>query len=190
MESTIKVHMTDAECSACDFALRDPGACITVTLPMPNGAQFVAQLYASEVQYTGSRSPRTGLYELSIKATQLLPIRSTGKTTEQLQDAPKGAIFVWCNDNVMYAQDLRAHLKRNDITIMPLRWLDRCECAGNRVVIVDHAAKLSERQYQTIKEYRYQYMPFVGLSAPKTRCLHGSCVYGLIGRCFACNGLR
>lgn len=73
--------------------------------------------------------------------------RGTGKTTEQMKEAPEGAVFIWCNDNLWYPRDLAKRLQREDLRIKGISALDRFELYGLRVpIIVDHAAELSERQ--------------------------------------------
>lgn len=67
--------------------------------------------------------------------------RQTGRTTQQLENAPQGAIFVWCNGNLRYPQDLAQWLGRTDIKIKPFRWLDEHNVRGLRgtKVVLDHA---------------------------------------------------
>ena len=46
--------------------------------------------------------------------------RGSGRTTEQMKDAPVGATFIWCNDRTSYAERLAKHLGRPDLRIKPL----------------------------------------------------------------------
>lgn len=73
-------------------------------------------------------------------------MRRTGRTAEQLNNAPKGAVFVWCNDRIAYPRDLADSLERKDITVRPLSWLQKQYVIGIRPVhvIVDHAAELQK----------------------------------------------
>ena len=66
--------------------------------------------------------------------------RGTGKTTQQLNSAPHGAVFVWCNGQIGYPQQLARSLGRTDIQVKPKSWLDSNECMGVRApVVYDHA---------------------------------------------------
>lgn len=67
--------------------------------------------------------------------------RQTGRTTRQLEEAPQGAIFVWCNSHMYYPQMLARKLGRDDIKIKPFSWLGERNVRGLRgtKVIIDHA---------------------------------------------------
>lgn len=43
--------------------------------------------------------------------------RGTGRTTKQMQDAPRGAVFVWCNGLTDYPRRLARHIGRGDLKI-------------------------------------------------------------------------
>ena len=45
-------------------------------------------------------------------------LRQTGRTTEQMKTAPKGAIYVWCNNRLHYPHALAHHLGRSDLIII------------------------------------------------------------------------
>lgn len=83
--------------------------------------------------------------------------RQTGTTTEQIKNAPKDAIYVWCNSQLQYASQLARDLGRRDITVVSPGWLDFNQHHGlRRPVIIDHAAILTERQratFNAIKVY-------------------------------------
>lgn len=73
--------------------------------------------------------------------------RGTGRTTQQMLNAPHRAIFVWCVDRTDYARDLARRLGRTDLRIVSPRHLDeRMRGLRNMVVVIDHAARLSDRQ--------------------------------------------
>jgi hypothetical protein len=73
--------------------------------------------------------------------------RGTGRTSRQLQAAPQGAVFVWCNDHLGYVRGLVRASGRQDLTIVGLSALDDDRLRGRKYqVVVDHAARLSHRQ--------------------------------------------
>ncbi len=76
--------------------------------------------------------------------------RGDGATTKQIQQAPPGAIFVWCNGHVDYPQELAKRLGRSDLRIEgPSFFEDRWQ-GLRKPVVVDHAA----RQYFTDAQLR------------------------------------
>lgn len=74
--------------------------------------------------------------------------RGEGTTTKQMEAAPKGAVFVWCNGHTDYAVRLARKIGRDDLRVVSPAWLeDRwlgLELAG---IVVDHAAQLTDRQW-------------------------------------------
>ncbi len=77
----------------------------------------------------------------------------TGRTSQQMTDAPPGSVYVWCNDRTDYPLDLARHLGRKDLRVRPLSWLDLRTVAGSScpAVIVDHAAHLSDRARDALR---------------------------------------
>jgi hypothetical protein len=72
--------------------------------------------------------------------------RQTGRTAQQMLDAPNGAVFVWCNSRVHYAHALANKVGRGDLLIRPLSWLTPSNvmaCQSSPAVVVDHAAPWS-----------------------------------------------
>ncbi len=82
--------------------------------------------------------------------------RQTGRTARQMLDAPKYAVFVWCNNRTDYPRALAAFLGRKDLRIITPD--DICTCHklhGARYVVVDHAAYiLSEEAWARIEMIR------------------------------------
>ena len=79
-------------------------------------------------------------------------LRGTGRTTQQMQDAPKGAIFVWVNQCLGYPRDLAANLGRDDLVIVPPSYLDTIDKLAGRTItgiLLDHATKLTDRQFDS-----------------------------------------
>ena len=74
--------------------------------------------------------------------------RGKGATTQQMEAAPKGAVFVWCNGNTDYPRLLARKIGREDLRIETPAWLEGrwigLELTG---VAVDHAAQLTDRQW-------------------------------------------
>lgn len=65
-----------------------------------------------------------------------------------MEEAPKGAIFVWCNRHVDYAWALAKKLGREDLQIRDPSWLEH-RWRGLKLtgVVVDHAARLTNEQW-------------------------------------------
>lgn len=69
--------------------------------------------------------------------------RGTGRTTKQMQEAPRGAIFVWCNGQLSFPRHLAAKLGRSDLRIEGPGFFDIRVPRFKGVttpVVVDHAA--------------------------------------------------
>ena len=74
--------------------------------------------------------------------------RGAGATTKQIEAAPKGAVFVWCNGHTDYAIRLAQKIGREDLRIESPTWLeDRWRGLELTGVVVDHAARLTDRQW-------------------------------------------
>jgi hypothetical protein len=67
--------------------------------------------------------------------------RGTGRTTQQMKEAPPSAVFVWCNGAISYPQALAKSLGRDDLVIRPRSWLRLINVIGRPRfrVVVDHA---------------------------------------------------
>ena len=74
--------------------------------------------------------------------------RGDGTTTRQMEETPKGAVFVWCNGHTDYPRFLARKIAREDLQIKAPTWLENqwrgLELTG---VVVDHAARLTDRQW-------------------------------------------
>lgn len=84
--------------------------------------------------------------------------RQSGRTTRQMQAAPQGATFVWCNNRYWYPRDLARRLGRGDLHVVPLDWLayPRNLRRGGAVVL-DHAAwdSLKPSHWEAIHHLSY-----------------------------------
>lgn len=74
--------------------------------------------------------------------------RGEGTTTRQMKEAPKGAVFVWCTGHIDYPILLARKIGREDLQIKTPTWLeDRWRGLELTGVVVDHAARLTDRQW-------------------------------------------
>lgn len=80
--------------------------------------------------------------------------RGSGRTSDQMRAAPKGALFIWVNDrSIGYARHLAHHLGRDDLDIRPVSVLDRAErLLGLQfpAVVFDHAVRITDRQGEAL----------------------------------------
>jgi len=86
--------------------------------------------------------------------------RGTGRTLRQLVACPKGSLFVWCNDDMLYIKPLCAFIGRTDIHVLRRSdlsvrgqhwWLGREYPA----IIVDHALEgLSSDELDALVAFR------------------------------------
>lgn len=76
--------------------------------------------------------------------------RGTGRTTKQLVEAPRGAIFIWCNNCLDYVRPLAASLGRTDLVIYGPDMLNmnagRLRGRALPAIVVDHACRLNANQ--------------------------------------------
>lgn len=71
------------------------------------------------------------------------PFRQTGRTTQQIKDAPLCAVFICANHQAArQVQRMAAELGRSDLKIKPLSWLRRENLLGYRdiKIVMDHDA--------------------------------------------------
>jgi hypothetical protein len=70
--------------------------------------------------------------------------RGDGATSRQMQGAPFGAVYIWCNHHLDYPKALAASLGRADLQIVSPEWLRGERFRGLRFsgIVVDHAAEL------------------------------------------------
>lgn len=84
-------------------------------------------------------------------------LRQSGRSTQQMIDAPRGAIYIWPNAIAYYPNKLAQHLRRTDLVIVSPSILDgnAIRLSGQRAeVVVDHAAVLTEDQEHALKNWR------------------------------------
>lgn len=82
--------------------------------------------------------------------------RQLGRTSQQMTDAPPGAVFVWCNSRTAYPLGLAKHLGRDDLVVRPLSWLEPRNVMSRDFpgVIVDHAAQPDSEAYAALHYLR------------------------------------
>lgn len=78
--------------------------------------------------------------------------RNTGRTFNQIKNAPQGAIFVWCSHDTSHPTRLARMAGRTDLSIRPSSWLDWRNVAGLEIpnVVIDHAARISGKGTQDV----------------------------------------
>jgi len=69
-----------------------------------------------------------------------------------MQEAPKGAVFVWCNRHTDYPKALAQKIGRTDLEIRPLAWLRPENVRGREFagVVLDHAVRLDSEGYEAL----------------------------------------
>lgn len=75
--------------------------------------------------------------------------RGTGRTREQMKNAPEKSVFVWVNSHLDYPKNLAKEINRGDLQIVPPFYLeDETKFHGKTLsgIIIDHAADLTEKQ--------------------------------------------
>jgi len=80
--------------------------------------------------------------------------RGSGRTTQQMLNAPLNSVFIWCNHRIDYPKRLACDLNRNDLVVVPPSWLSSCDWVGQTLtgIVIDHAAKLTgSQQHYLIK---------------------------------------
>jgi hypothetical protein len=85
------------------------------------------------------------------------PDRGTGRTSAQMRNAPRDAVFVWSNERLDYPRAIaRVHeVNREDLQIVAPSWLER-GWLGRRLtgIVIDHDLRLSEKQWRQLEEAR------------------------------------
>lgn len=81
--------------------------------------------------------------------------RGIGITSAQMRAAPANARYIWCNEKLDYPRRLARFIGRTDLLILGPSAL---ECPDARLrqlfIVVDHAARLTEKQKTLLHEIR------------------------------------
>lgn len=86
--------------------------------------------------------------------------RQSGRTTKQIVEAPRFAVYVWVNHHLTYPKGLARYLGRDDITFVSPSWLSmRTSRMNTRPIVVDHEAnfRLSYDEMQALYEANWRY---------------------------------
>lgn len=69
--------------------------------------------------------------------------RQTGITTRQMQNAPRGALYIWPNNQFGYPRALAASIDRQDLEIVSVGSLRVESIKGKRIqgFVIDHAVR-------------------------------------------------
>jgi len=86
-------------------------------------------------------------------------LRGKGRTTEQIRNAPLGAIFIWCNFDTDYPKMLAWELDRRDLLIWSRSILSNSDpLRGRRLkgIVVDHACLLTPDEHANLLVLQHQ----------------------------------
>jgi hypothetical protein len=80
--------------------------------------------------------------------------RGSGRTARAMQGAPQGAVYVWVNGHLDYPKNLARKLGREDLKIVSPQWVEDRRWSGLTfpAIDIDHAAKLTEEQWQAYRQ--------------------------------------
>jgi hypothetical protein len=78
------------------------------------------------------------------------PERGTGRTTRQMLEAPREAVFISCNPRARdHDRHLARKLGREDLKIVERSWLDHGWYGKILTgIVIDHAAHLTEKEQE------------------------------------------
>lgn len=97
--------------------------------------------------------------------------RGTGRTTKQMQEASRAAVYVWIEGASMsYVRALAVHLGRTDLQIvrppdlqnvqrLALNW-------GSSEIVIDHAARLTTEQHARVSNLKMMFSGPSGRLSP------------------------
>jgi len=80
--------------------------------------------------------------------------RQTGRTTRQIIDAPKNAIYVWpFRSSIIYAKRIAREYGREDLEIIPECLFRPYKIQSRRgvSVVIDHATELSREGWEAMR---------------------------------------
>lgn len=78
-----------------------------------------------------------------------------GQTTQQMELAPKAAVFVWVSGDLHYPKKLALAIGRADLQIEAPDWLEhRARAQRPSGLVVDHAARLTAEQHAGFRRLR------------------------------------
>ena len=83
--------------------------------------------------------------------------RGTGRTTQQMKEAPLGSVYIWvAHNSLWYAKALARAIGRHDLHIVGPMWLDGMHFLGRHLsgIVVDHATNLTDKQWDILRSAR------------------------------------
>lgn len=80
--------------------------------------------------------------------------RGRGTTTQQMREAPQGALFVWCTSNLRYPRDLARSIWRCDLVIVSGEGMWRHLGKRFSAVVFDHACDPSNEENELANALR------------------------------------
>ena len=89
--------------------------------------------------------------EIDMSRVMIMQARRSGKTTAQMQAAPRDSYYVWCNGNLSYPIELAKRLGRADLKIVPPSWLNEQNVRKGVEVELDHATMLDTAGYHALQ---------------------------------------
>ncbi len=75
-----------------------------------------------------------------------------GRTTLQIINAPRGATFVWCTNNMAYVRALARHLGRTDLVLVGKAGLVTTLRSSRVPIVVDHALWLTTEERRMLAD--------------------------------------
>jgi hypothetical protein len=87
--------------------------------------------------------------------------RQSGRTTQALLAAPKGAVYVWVNHRLEYPKALAHKLGRDDLKIVSPKWIEDRRWVGMEfpAMDIDHETHFTERQWELYWEAKTRVRP-------------------------------
>lgn len=88
--------------------------------------------------------------------------RQTGRTTEQIKNAPLNAIYVWpFGSSLNYAKRLAREHSREDLEIIPECFFRQDKIMSRRgiAVVIDHATELSREGMDAFRYAQHRLKP-------------------------------
>lgn len=87
--------------------------------------------------------------------------RGSGRTTQAILAAPKGAVYVWVNNRLEYPKALAHKLGRDDLKIVSPEWIEDRRWVGMEfpAMDIDHDTTFTERQWERYWEAKTRVRP-------------------------------
>ena len=143
-------------CKTCKHNVRDPDDGIYCGIDaIPEGIKLMYDCPQWESPKAEIRGGVAVPLDRKVRAhftTEIDMERGEGATTQQMEAAPKGAIFVWCNGRTDYPILLARKIGREDLQIKSPAWLTSHVWRGVSLagIVVDHAARLTGRELEEL----------------------------------------